>query len=168
MSHSSSSCSSPSPWLRFNLLLSTMRALGQASSSCSAFAVVGIRLTVAAISLDREALVSSNGELLLICKTGPQGSEAHRKYGGIGTLLVIKQSQFGELVADPVTNELLHYTEKPETFVSDRINCCVYVFTPDIFTAIRLRDVSSQRKDTAILRRVSSFEALQPATSMPI
>lgn len=27
-------------------------------------------------------------------------------------------NQFGELVADPVTNELLHYTEKPETFVS--------------------------------------------------
>ncbi|KAH0870778.1 hypothetical protein HID58_077800 [Brassica napus] len=97
--------------------------------------------------------------------------QAHRKYGGIGTLLVIKvspesASQFGELVADPVTNELLHYTEKPETFVSDRINCCVYVFTPDIFTAIRLRDVSSQRKDTAILRRVSSFEALQLATRL--
>lgn len=27
--------------------------------------------------------------------------------------------QFGELVADPETNELLHYTEKPETFVCD-------------------------------------------------
>lgn len=26
--------------------------------------------------------------------------------------------EFGELVADPETNELLHYTEKPETFVS--------------------------------------------------
>ena len=26
-------------------------------------------------------------------------------------------SQFGELVADPDTKELLHYTEKPETFV---------------------------------------------------
>lgn len=26
-------------------------------------------------------------------------------------------NQFGELVADPVTKELLHYTEKPETFV---------------------------------------------------
>lgn len=25
--------------------------------------------------------------------------------------------QFGELVADPITKELLHYTEKPETFV---------------------------------------------------
>lgn len=54
-------------------------------------------------------------------------------------------SQFGELVADPITNELLHYTEKPETFVSDRINCGAYIFTPDIFTAIQ--DVSTQRKD---------------------
>jgi len=26
-------------------------------------------------------------------------------------------SQFGELIADPDTKELLHYTEKPETFV---------------------------------------------------
>lgn len=26
-------------------------------------------------------------------------------------------SEFGELVADPATKELLHYTEKPETFV---------------------------------------------------
>ncbi|KAF5185552.1 Mannose-1-phosphate guanyltransferase alpha [Thalictrum thalictroides] len=39
---------------------------------------------------------------------------AHRRYGGMGTILVIKVSaesanQFGELVADPVTHELLHY-----------------------------------------------------------
>ncbi|KAL1564942.1 mannose-1-phosphate guanylyltransferase [Salvia divinorum] len=97
--------------------------------------------------------------------------EAHMSYRGMGTILVIKVSpesanQFGELVADPVTNELLHYTEKPETFVSDRINCGVYIFTPDIFTAIQ--GVSSQRKDRATLRRVSSFEALQPANrSLP-
>ncbi|KAB1202421.1 Mannose-1-phosphate guanyltransferase alpha [Morella rubra] len=96
---------------------------------------------------------------------------AHRRYGGMGTILVIKVSaesanQFGELVADPVTNELLHYTEKPETFVSDRINCGVYVFTPGIFTAIQ--GVYTQRKDRANLRRVSSFEALQSSTrSLP-
>lgn len=101
----------------------------------------------------------------------PEMLEAHRRYGGIGTILVIKvsaesASQFGELVADPVTSELLHYTEKPETFVSERINCGVYVFTPDIFTAIQ--EVSTQRKDRANLRRVSSFEALQSATrSLP-
>ncbi|KAL2502085.1 Uncharacterized protein Fot_35933 [Forsythia ovata] len=57
--------------------------------------------------------------------------------------------QFGELVADPDTNELLHYTGKPETFVSGRINCGVYIFTPDIFTAIQFQGESTQRKDTA-------------------
>ncbi|KAJ9677629.1 hypothetical protein PVL29_022554 [Vitis rotundifolia] len=101
----------------------------------------------------------------------PEMLEAHIRYGGMGTILVIKVSaesayQFGELVADPVTNELLHYTEKPETFVSDRINCGVYIFTPDIFTAIQ--GVSTQRKERADLRRLSSFEALQLATrSLP-
>ncbi|KAH9292239.1 hypothetical protein KI387_042575, partial [Taxus chinensis] len=93
--------------------------------------------------------------------------EAHTRYGGMGTILVIKVSaesanQFGELVADAITSELLHYAEKPETFVSDRINCGVYIFTPDIFLAIQ--DVSTQRKDRASMRRVSSFEALQSAT----
>ncbi|XP_027358353.1 mannose-1-phosphate guanyltransferase alpha-like isoform X3 [Abrus precatorius] len=91
----------------------------------------------------------------------PSMLDAHKRYGGIGTLLVIKVSaesanQFGELVADSTTNELLHYTEKPETFVSDLINCGVYIFTPDIFTAIQ--DVAAN------LRHVSSFEALQSAT----
>lgn len=102
----------------------------------------------------------------------PDMLEAHQRYGGMGTMLVIKVSaesaaQFGELVADPITKELLHYTEKPETFVSDLINCGVYVFTPDIFTAIE--GVSAHREDRANLRRVSSLEALQSATrTLPI
>ncbi|KAJ8770362.1 hypothetical protein K2173_014975 [Erythroxylum novogranatense] len=53
----------------------------------------------------------------------PEMLEAHIRYRGMGTILVIKVSaelgsRFGELVADPATNELLHYTEKLETFVS--------------------------------------------------
>ncbi|CAG7894905.1 unnamed protein product, partial [Brassica rapa] len=46
-SQSRSRASPPSPWLRFSLLLSTMRAPVQASPSCSAFAVVGISDPVA-------------------------------------------------------------------------------------------------------------------------
>ncbi|KAL5725281.1 mannose-1-phosphate guanylyltransferase [Ranunculus cassubicifolius] len=89
--------------------------------------------------------------------------EAHKRYGGMGTIMVIKVSaeladQFGELVSDPVSNELLHYTEKPETFVSDLINCGVYIFTPDIFTAIQ--DVTIRRDEEANLRRTYSFEAV--------
>lgn len=40
-------------------------------------------------------------------------------------------NQFGELVADPVTNELLHYTEKPETFV-----CKIYIILLNVFFSI--------------------------------
>ncbi|GKU97028.1 hypothetical protein SLEP1_g10211 [Rubroshorea leprosula] len=94
----------------------------------------------------------------------PDMLEAHKRYGAMGTMLVIKVSAesanlFGELVADPSTKELLHYTEKPETFVSDLINCGVYIFTPAIFTAIQ--DVSTHRDDRANVSRVSSIEASQ-------
>lgn len=98
--------------------------------------------------------------------------EAHKRYGGMGTVLVIKVSaesanQFGELVADPSTKELLHYTEKPETFVSDLINCGVYFFTPDIFNAIE--EVSTQREGQANIRHLSGFETLQSLTrALPI
>nr|XP_009380094.1 PREDICTED: mannose-1-phosphate guanyltransferase alpha-like isoform X1 [Musa acuminata subsp. malaccensis]XP_018675003.1 PREDICTED: mannose-1-phosphate guanyltransferase alpha-like isoform X1 [Musa acuminata subsp. malaccensis] len=90
--------------------------------------------------------------------------DAHRRHGGMGTILVIKVSaetanQFGELVADPVTNEVLHYTERPETFVNDLINCGVYVFTPQIFTIIQ--EVVLQGNNTVNLRRETSLEAFQ-------
>ncbi|CAH1429058.1 unnamed protein product [Lactuca virosa] len=49
-----------------------------------------------------------------------------------------------------------------KNMVSDRINCGVYVFTPEIFTAIQ--GVSAQRKDKANLRRQSSFDAIQSTT----
>ncbi|CAN0857553.1 Mannose-1-phosphate guanyltransferase alpha [Linum grandiflorum] len=93
--------------------------------------------------------------------------DAHRRYGGMGTLLVIKvsaesASQFGELVADPNTKEVLHYTEKPETFVSDLINCGVYVFTPDIFTAIE--SVFASREDRGNPSRDANFEGLFSST----
>lgn len=29
--------------------------------------------------------------------------------------------------------QVLHFVEKPSTFVSDVINCGIYLFTPDIF-----------------------------------
>ncbi|XP_073128028.1 uncharacterized protein [Henckelia pumila] len=100
----------------------------------------------------------------------PNMLEAHMSYGGMGTILVIKVSaesahQFGELVADPVTKELLHYTEKPETFVSDLINCGVYVFTPQIFSAIE--EVYLHMEDRADINRASNFELQLGTRSLP-
>jgi mannose-1-phosphate guanylyltransferase len=40
---------------------------------------------------------------------------------------------YGCIVEDPNTHKVLHYVEKPETFVSNIINAGGYVFSPDIF-----------------------------------
>ncbi|KAL8160629.1 hypothetical protein V2J09_002166 [Rumex salicifolius] len=95
-------------------------------------------------------------------------ADAHKSYGGMGTLLVIRvcaesANQFGELVADPTTKEVLHYTEKPETFVSDLINCGVYVFTPEIFSAIESVYANREEK-VSPSRRLSGSDAFQLTT----
>lgn len=41
--------------------------------------------------------------------------------------------KYGCLAINDSTNEVLHYAEKPETFINDVINCGVYYFSPSIF-----------------------------------
>jgi mannose-1-phosphate guanylyltransferase len=44
--------------------------------------------------------------------------------------------KYGCLAVDPNSNEVLHYVEKPETFISNIINCGVYLFSPSFFQLI--------------------------------
>ncbi|KAI9672961.1 MAG: Proteasome subunit alpha type-2 [Caeruleum heppii] len=47
-------------------------------------------------------------------------------------------SNFGCLVSDPETRRVLHYVEKPESHISNLINCGVYLFSTEcIFPSIR-------------------------------
>jgi len=47
-------------------------------------------------------------------------------------------TNFGCIVSDPETKQVLHYVEKPESHISNLINCGVYLFSTDaIFPAIR-------------------------------
>ncbi|KAA8588320.1 hypothetical protein FQN60_001514 [Etheostoma spectabile] len=55
----------------------------------------------------------------------------------LGTTANRKQSMnYGCIVENEESNEVLHYVEKPSTFVSDIINCGIYLFKPDIFQHI--------------------------------
>ncbi|KAJ8352410.1 hypothetical protein SKAU_G00238860 [Synaphobranchus kaupii] len=55
----------------------------------------------------------------------------------LGTTANRKQSMnYGCIVENQQTHEVLHYVEKPSTFVSDIINCGIYLFTPEIFQHI--------------------------------
>jgi len=65
----------------------------------------------------------------------------HRAHGRLATILskrVLSQDahNYGCLVADPSSHHVLHYAEKPETFVSDLVNCGVYLFRMEIFDRI--------------------------------
>ncbi|KAL7991881.1 hypothetical protein Chor_016137 [Crotalus horridus] len=64
----------------------------------------------------------------------------HRQRGSSDSFLMLgttanrKQSlNYGCIVANADTHEVLHYVEKPSTFVSELINCGIYLFTPAIF-----------------------------------
>lgn len=57
----------------------------------------------------------------------------HLRHGGKCTVLGKRvfhdeALKYGCLVQDPLTKEILHWAEKPETFVSDIINCGIYLF----------------------------------------
>lgn len=56
----------------------------------------------------------------------------------LGTEATETQSvNYGCIVEDKETHEVLHYVEKPETYLSTLINCGIYLFSLDIFDYIR-------------------------------
>ncbi|RPA71323.1 nucleotide-diphospho-sugar transferase [Ascobolus immersus RN42] len=56
----------------------------------------------------------------------------------LGTKVSVEAaSNFGCIVADPETKRVRHYVEKPETHISNLINCGVYLFSASIFDVIR-------------------------------
>ncbi|XP_023328485.1 mannose-1-phosphate guanyltransferase alpha [Eurytemora carolleeae] len=56
----------------------------------------------------------------------------------MGTEATRQQSvNFGCIVEDKNTHSILHYVEKPETYVSTLINCGVYIFSQQIFQMLQ-------------------------------
>ncbi|XP_066947377.1 mannose-1-phosphate guanyltransferase alpha-A isoform X2 [Macrobrachium rosenbergii] len=64
----------------------------------------------------------------------------------MGTEATRQQStMYGCIVEDKETHQILHYVEKPSTFVSNLINCGVYICSPDIFK--RVGEIFNSRQD---------------------
>ncbi|KAI9356693.1 nucleotide-diphospho-sugar transferase [Pilaira anomala] len=77
---------------------------------------------------------------------------AHMKHRGLCTMLSTKivreqANKYGCLVQDPDTNQVLHYVEKPETFISDLISCGVYLFDVAVFTEIKKAIENKKEQD---------------------
>jgi len=73
---------------------------------------------------------------------------------------------FGCIVSDPQTHQVLHYVEKPESHISNLINCGVYLFSTDsIFHTIQA--AIRRRADRPRLLSFPSSDALNEQASTP-
>ncbi|KAM9189065.1 mannose-1-phosphate guanylyltransferase regulatory subunit alpha isoform 2-T2 [Mergus octosetaceus] len=80
--------------------------------------------------------VCSEFPLQEMLEFGQQHGDAH-SFVILGTTANRTQAlNYGCIVANADTQEVQHYVEKPSTFVSEVINCGVYLFTPAIFQHI--------------------------------
>lgn len=86
----------------------------------------------------------------------------HLRHGGRCTVVGKRvfhdeAKKYGCLVQHPQTKEIMHWAEKPETFVSDIINCGIYLF--DVSLLDMIVDVGD-RISRQRLRSESSAEAI--------
>ncbi|RKP05580.1 nucleotide-diphospho-sugar transferase, partial [Thamnocephalis sphaerospora] len=82
----------------------------------------------------------------------------HREHRGLCTILGTKvprevANRYGCLVENASNHEVLHYAEKPESFISDLISCGVYLFDCTVFGEIKkARDVRREEYPLPVRR----------------
>jgi len=89
-----------------------------------------------------EAFIVMNGD---VCAEFPLTGmlDFHRSHtNGVATMMGTEATRqqslnFGCIVEDKSSHSILHYVEKPETYVSPLINCGVYIFSQQIFSMLQ-------------------------------
>ncbi|XP_064598063.1 mannose-1-phosphate guanyltransferase alpha-A-like isoform X2 [Liolophura sinensis] len=109
----------------------------------------------------RDQILAGNPEYFFVmnadvCSDFPlcEMLEFHRQKGD-GTNATIMATEatrqqsltYGCIVGNKETHEVMHYVEKPGTFVSNLINCGIYLFSPDIFTALAISFQKNQEEN---------------------
>lgn len=73
----------------------------------------------------------------------------HKNHGKQGTIVVTKveePSKYGVVVYTPETGQIDSFVEKPQEFVSNKINAGMYIFSPSILNRITLRPTSIEKE----------------------
>jgi mannose-1-phosphate guanylyltransferase len=73
----------------------------------------------------------------------------HKKHGKEGTLAVTKVSEpskYGVIVCKPDSAQIEKFVEKPQLFVSNKINAGLYLFNPKVLDRIELRPTSIEKE----------------------
>ncbi|WVF67434.1 hypothetical protein IAT40_002190 [Kwoniella sp. CBS 6097] len=80
-----------------------------------------------------------------ICSAYPfqEMMDLHSKHRGVGTIMGVNVKKetavkYGCIVVDPETQQMLHYVEKPESWISNTVNGGIYLFDKSLFDEIKV------------------------------
>ncbi|KXJ30222.1 mannose-1-phosphate guanyltransferase beta-B [Exaiptasia diaphana] len=73
----------------------------------------------------------------------------HKDHGKEGTIVVTKveePSKYGVVVYDGKTGQIEKFVEKPQVYVSNKINAGLYIFSPEMLNRIELKPTSIEKE----------------------
>ncbi|CAM0140952.1 mannose-1-phosphate guanyltransferase [Umbelopsis sp. WA50703] len=78
-----------------------------------------------------------------------QVANFHKSHGGEGTIIVTKvddPSKYGVVVNHANSTKIERFVEKPQTFISNKINAGIYVLNPSVLDRIELKPTSIEKE----------------------
>lgn len=78
-----------------------------------------------------------------------QMADFHKSHGREGSIVVTKveePSKYGVVVYEPKTGRIDKFVEKPQVYVSNKINAGLYIFSPKILERIDLKPTSIEKE----------------------
>lgn len=88
----------------------------------------------------------------------------HQHHGNQGTIVVTKveePSKYGVVVYEAESGKIHRFVEKPQVFVSNKINAGMYVFSPTMLQRIQLRPTSIEKEIFPIMAEEGHLFAME-------
>ncbi|KAF7249674.1 Mannose-1-phosphate guanyltransferase beta [Varanus komodoensis] len=88
----------------------------------------------------------------------------HRHHGKEGTIVVTKveePSKYGVVVCDADTGCIHRFVEKPQVFVSNKINAGMYILNPSVLERIQLRPTSIEKEIFPVMAEQGQLYAME-------
>lgn len=90
--------------------------------------------------------------------------EFHKAHGKEGTILVTKveePSKYGVVIYDAIDGKIRRFVEKPQEFVSNRINAGIYMFEPSILDRIEVKPTSIEKEVFPVMAAQEQLYCMQ-------
>ncbi|XP_076850367.1 mannose-1-phosphate guanylyltransferase catalytic subunit beta [Brachyhypopomus gauderio] len=88
----------------------------------------------------------------------------HKNHGKEGTIVVTKveePSKYGVVVYETESGRIHRFVEKPQVFVSNKINAGMYIFSPSMLRRIQLRPTSIEKEIFPVMAEEGHLYAME-------